>query len=296
MKKIFLTGATGFIGSEILKLLLQRDYEVTILARDENKIKTRHSNLKIIKGDILKPETYYGEMKGVDGVIHLVGIIREYPKRGITFENMHHRATVNIVDGAVNSGIKRFVHMSANGTREDAVSDYHKTKYLAEEYVKKSGLTYTILRPSVVYGPGDMFINMLNNFMKLTPVFSYFGDGGYKMQPVSVYEVAELFVNSIENSKSFNKIYPVCGKKVLTYKEILKIIMAVTGRNRILFPIPELVIKTFVNLFGKTTWFPITTDQFIMLTEGNVCNNTDVFEEMDVQMKDINEVLKGYLK
>lgn len=296
MKNIFLTGATGFIGSEILELLLKRGYEVTALVRDERKINTRHPHLHLLKGDILRPETYHGGMNGIDAVVHLVGIIREYPKKGVTFENMHYKATVNVVDEAVKNSVGRFVHMSANGTREDAVSDYHKTKYVAEEYVKKSGLTYTILRPSVVYGPRDMFINMLNNFMKLTPVFSYFGDGGYKMQPVSVYEVAELFVNCIENSKSFNKTYTVCGKRVLTYKDILKTIMEVTGKRRFLFSVPENVIKTLVKFFGKTTWFPITTDQFIMLTEGNVCNNTDVFEDMDVQMKDINEVLRGYLK
>lgn len=296
MKKVFLTGATGFIGSEILKLLLDKKYEVTVLARDESRIRSEHPALRVIKGDILKPETYSDAMQGLDAVIHLVGIIREYPGKGVTFENMHHKATVNIVDCALKNGIERFVHMSANGTREDAVSDYHKTKYSAELYVKKSGLTYTILRPSVVYGPGDMFINMLNNFMKLTPVFSYFGSGGYRMQPVSVYEVAEIFVNSLVNSKSFNKTYTVCGKNVLTYKDILKLIMEVTGRKRILFPIPEPVIKVLVDLFGKTTWFPITTDQFTMLLEGNVCNNSDAFKDMNVQMRNIEDVLREYLK
>jgi NADH dehydrogenase len=214
----------------------------------------------------------------------------------VTFEKMHFEATKNIVDIASKYSIKRFVHMSANGTRQDAVSNYHKTKYMAEEYVKSKIKNYTIFRPSVIYGPGDIFINMLNRFMKLTPFFSYFGDGSYKMQPVSVFEVAELFVNALTNENSLAKTYSVCGNKVLTYKQILKLIMSVTKRRVLLFSVPEFIISALVKLFGKTTWFPITIDQFIMLVEGNTCDDDSCFRDLNVEKRDIEEVLKGYLK
>lgn len=293
--KVFLTGSTGFVGKEVLKKLVEKGHNVVALARDKSKTLDL-DNVIYVYGDILKPETYEKYLRECDAVIHLVGIIKEYPDKGVTFEKMHFEATKNIVDIASKYSIKRFVHMSANGTRQDAVSNYHKTKYMAEEYVKSKIKNYTIFRPSVIYGPGDIFINMLNRFMKLTPFFSYFGDGGYKMQPVSVFEVAELFVNALTNENSLAKTYSVCGNKVLTYKQILKLIMAVTKRRVLLFSVPEFIISVLVKLFGKTTWFPITTDQFIMLVEGNTCDDDSCFRDLNVEKRDIEEVLKGYLK
>jgi len=293
--KVFLTGSTGFVGKEVLKKLVEKGHNVVALARDKSKTLDL-DNVIYVYGDILKPETYEKYLRECDAVIHLVGIIKEYPDKGVTFEKMHFEATKNIVDIASKYSIKRFVHVSANGTRQDAVSNYHKTKYMAEEYVKSKIKNYTIFRPSVIYGPGDIFINMLNRFMKLTPFFSYFGDGGYKMQPVSVFEVAELFVNALTNENSLAKTYSVCGNKVLTYKQILKLIMAVTKRRVLLFSVPEFIISALVKLFGKTTWFPITTDQFIMLVEGNTCDDDSCFRDLNVVKRDIEEVLKGYLK
>lgn len=293
--KVFLTGSTGFVGNEILKVLQNKGHTTVALVRDLNKARNI-KNVIYVKGDILKPESYEEHIKGCDAVINLVGIIREYPKKGITFENLHYQATKKIVDVAYSQNVKRFIQMSANGTRADALSEYHKTKFMAEEYIKSKDLDYTIFRPSVIYGPDDGFINMLNRLMKMTPIFSYFGDGGYKMQPVSVYEVAELFVNALNDDKCIGKTYSVCGKDVYTYKEILKIISKVTGRKTLLFPIPEFIIEMLVSIFGKTTWFPITNDQFIMLKEGNICDNDICFRDLNVEKRDMIEVLQSYLK
>ena len=293
---IFLTGASGFVGKEILKRLLEKDYNVFALVRDEKKLNIKHGNLTLVNGDILKVDTYKNALSNCDAIINLVGIIREYPKRGITFYKLHFEATKNLVDLAKQFHIKRFIQMSANGTRENAASNYHKTKYMAENYVIKSDLDYTIFRPSVVYGPGDEFINMLNSMMKRTFLFTYFGDGGYKMQPVSVYEVAELFVNAIENRNTFKKIYSVCGNKVLTYKELLQLIIRITNKKVFLFSIPEIFISIFVKIFGNTTFTPITTDQFIMLKEGNICKDDNIFNELGVRQLPIEDVLKSYLK
>jgi NADH dehydrogenase len=293
---IFLTGASGFVGKEILKRLLEKDYNVFALVRDEKKLNITHENLTLVNGDILKVDTYNNALSNCDAIINLVGIIREYPKRGITFYKLHFEATKNLVDLAKQFHIKRFIQMSANGTRENAASNYHKTKYMAENYVIKSDLDYTIFRPSVVYGPGDEFINMLNSMIKRTFLFTYFGDGGYKMQPVSVYEVAELFVNAIENRNTFKKIYSVCGNKVLTYKELLQLIIRITNKKVFLFSIPEIFISIFVKIFGNTTFTPITTDQFIMLKEGNICKDDNIFNELGVRQLPIEDVLKSYLK
>ncbi len=296
MKTVFLTGATGFVGTEILKTLLDKGYRVKALVRDVSKLAVKDERIEIVKGDILDAESVNRGIVGSDVVINLVGIIREFPDKGVTFENMHFVATKNVVDAAKVNKIQRFIQMSANGTRKDAVSNYHKTKYRAEEYLKNSGLTYTILRPSLIYGEKDSFINMLNDFMKKLPMFSYFGDGSYPMQPISVKEVAEIFVKSIDNENTYNKTFSVCGKDVFTYKQLLYIIMEITGRKRLLLSVPEFFIEMGIGLFGSFSWFPITRDQFIMLKEGNVCDNDEIFKITGVEKKDFKEHLKSYLK
>lgn len=296
MKKVFLTGSTGFVGREILKKLLEKGYFVKALIRNKNSIKISSENLELFQGDILNYDSVRNGIAGSDVVINLVGIIREIHSKNVTFENMHFVATKNCVDAAKELNVKRFIQMSANGTRANAASEYHKTKYKAEKYLMESGLSYTILRPSLIYGEHDSFINMLNDIMKKVPVFSYFGDGSYPMQPVSVYEVADIFVNCIEKDETVGKIYHICGDKRFTYKELLNIIMEITGRQRILLPIPEFLVEFGISCFGSFSWFPITRDQFTMLKEGNVCDNSDIFDITGVSKKDFKEVLRGYLK
>lgn len=295
MKRVLVTGATGFVGNAVIGSLIRNGYTPVALVRSgsESRLKI---NVDTVTGDILDKESLLKALEGVSAVIHLVGIIREFPKKGITFAKMHTEATENIVSACIEKGVKRYIHMSANGTRHNAVSAYHVTKQAAEDAVRKSGLDFTIFRPSLIYGPDDSFINMLAGYMRHTPVFSYFGDGSYPMQPVYVDEVAECFTRSIENPATKGMIYPLCGKNRYTYKEVLKLVGKAIGKNIILLPVPEFAISMGISLLGKTDWFPITRDQFIMLTEGNVCENSDAFNILKVDRCDFFEKIDSYLE
>jgi NADH dehydrogenase len=136
---------------------------------------------------------------------------------------------------------------------------------------------------------------MLANFMKKTLIFSYFGTGDYPMQPVSVFEVAEIFQKSCENTEIINKEFSICGNKILTYKELLQLIMKIKNWNKILISVPESIIKLNITLFGNFSWFPLTKDQFQMLIEGNSCTNREIFEILNIKSLDIEKVLKTYL-
>jgi NADH dehydrogenase len=291
MKKVFVTGGTGFVGSYVIHELLKRGLHVTALTHGRK----AQEGAETVRGDILRPETFAGALKGMDAVIHLVGIIREFPSKGVTFENMHYNATVNVVEAAEKAEVKRFVHMSANGTRENAVSMYHITKFRAEQHLKNSGLDWTIFRPSLVYGPGDSFISMLAGFMKNTPVFTYFGDGSYPMQPISAYETAEAFADSLFKPESIGKTYTLCGNKTFTYKELLRSVSEALGSGKTLIPVPETLVSLGIRLFGGFSFFPITKDQFIMLKEGNTCENRDAFEELSIKERDFEEEIRKYI-
>lgn len=291
MKTVFISGASGFIGSYIVEKALQSGIHVKTLSHKKNiALKTEN-----ITGDILKPETFSSHLKDVNVVINLVGIIKEIPAKNITFETMHFQATKNLVDAAKEAGVKKFIQMSANGARENASSMYHLSKFKAEEYLKKSGLEFTIFRPSVVYGKGDSFITMLAGLMRKTPVFSYFGKGDYLMQPVSVEEVSEAFVKAITMPIATGKTYELGGDRVLTYKNLLEVIAKAINKKILFISVPEKLVSCAITLFGRFSFFPITRDQFIMLKEGNTCTDASAFSELDIKYKDFTKEIKTYL-
>src|SRR5688500_15096177 len=155
--RVFVTGGSGFVGSAVLDELLSRGYQVKALV---NRRKLDRSDVQLIEGGLFNDKALDEGMRGCDAVIHLVGIIMQRPSKGITFERMHIQGTRHVVDAAKRNGVKRYVHMSALGTRRDAVSDYHRTKFRAEEYVRASALDWTIFRPSFIHGPRGEFMQM----------------------------------------------------------------------------------------------------------------------------------------
>src|SRR6266446_335684 len=151
--------------------------------------------VELIYGHVLFEPAIEGAQQGATCVIHLVGIIHEWKEN--TFERTHAQATKHVIDEAKKSGVKRFVHMSALGARENARSRYHQTKWAGEEYVRKSGLAWTIFRPSFIYGPKDKSINLFAQLIRRLPFIPVLGAGNTKIQPVSVESVAKSFVASI---------------------------------------------------------------------------------------------------
>ena len=178
--KVFVTGGTGFVGREILSQLLQAGLAVRVLVREGSADKLPEpEKVEVHIGDITDGASLVGALDGCDAVIHLVGIIREFPGRGITFKKMHVAATENILEACDEQGVRRFLHMSSNGTRENGSTAYHQTKWLAEQMVRDSGLDWTIFRPSLIFGQGSEFVKMLTELIRRVPVVPVIGDGQY---------------------------------------------------------------------------------------------------------------------
>ena len=134
---VALTGATGFVGQSVVKALLAKGYTVRALTRGPGRLPTDNPRLVPVTGSLRDAASLSELMSGADSVVHLVGIIMEKPSAGRTFEAVHHQGTRAVLEAAKAGGVKRYVHMSALGTRPDAVSNYHRTKWLAEEAVRK---------------------------------------------------------------------------------------------------------------------------------------------------------------
>lgn len=292
--KIFLTGATGFVGWHLLKRLLQEGHEVRCLCRSgQGAGKLVQAGAKPVPGDILEPPTLPEGMKGCDAVIHLVGIIREVGEA--TFEKVHCEGTRNVIDAAQKSGIRRFVHMSALGARPNARSRYHRTKYRAEEFLKD--LEFTILRPSVIFGPGDGFVNLVADWVRKSPVVPLPGGGRNRLHPVSVYDVAEIFVRALTDARSVGKVFELGGPEILEYREIVGKVMRALGKSRRMVSIPLALMKVPVIVMDSLlpALAPITRDQLLMLEEDNVCDMRPTLKTFPISLRKFGEGIREYL-
>ncbi len=268
---IFVSGGTGFVGGYLSAELLRRGHRLKLLTHRRQGADLE--GVEFVVGDVTDQKSYAEALRGCDVVINLVGIIREFPGKGITFDRLHVEATRALVAVARQAGIERYLQMSALGTRPNAVSRYHQTKYQAEELVRTSGLSFTIFRPSLVFGPEDAFVNMLAGYIRSYPAVPVIGDGEYQLQPISVGDVARCFSLALELPQTIGRTFELCGPDRFSYNELLDSIGAALGKKRVLkLPNPLGLMKLVVPFLQGFSCFPLTMDQLTMLTEGNVCD------------------------
>jgi uncharacterized protein YbjT (DUF2867 family) len=270
--KIFLAGGTGFVGGHVKYALLEKGHEITLLTH--RRAAGAEDGITTVKGDVSHPEIYGAAMQGCDAVINLVGIIREFPDKQVTFSKLHLQATRNLVDNAQKAGVKRFLQMSALGARPDAVSGYHKSKFQAEEYIRASTLDHTIFRPSIIFGPKDEFVNKLAGFMRKYPAVPVIGSGTYRLQPVAADDVARCFAMALEMPATIGNAYELCGPDQLTYNEMLDIIGKALGKSSVTkLKSPLGLMKLAAGFMQGFRFFPVTMDQIQMLLEENICSS-----------------------
>lgn len=292
--KIFIAGGTGFVGGHVVDALLASGHEIRLLVHRRSA--GLSDRVEQVVGDVTELDSCARAAEGCDAVVNLVGIIREFPGRGVTFERLHVRATANLLTVARNAGITRYLQMSALGTRADAVSRYHKTKFRGEELVGSSGLDTTIFRPSLIYGPKDAFVNMLAGQLRMVPVMPVMGSGDYRLQPIHASDVARCFAQSLDMPGTIGRCYELCGNNRMTYVEMLDEIAAAIGRSVRFMPhLPLVVMKPLVAVMQHIPLFPITSDQLQMLLEENICGG-EWKREFGFEPREFAAGIREYLK
>jgi len=292
---VLVAGGTGFVGAHLIRELRRNGHTVVILSHHRSR--GPEQGIVVVRGDVTDPVSVGAAAWGCDAAINLVGIIREFPAKGVTFQQLHVQATRNMVDAAKEAGIRRYLQMSALGTRKDAISNYHRTKYAAEGYVRASGLDWTIFRPSLIFGPNDAFVNMLADQVRKFPVVPVIGDGSYRMQPIHADDVARCFVQALGMPQTVGQTYDLCGPDRLTYLQMLAVVGKVLGKSSVTtIKSPLGLIKSVLPFLQKIPAFPLTTDQLQMLVEESICDGawrrTFPFEPIRFE-EGIREYLKG---
>lgn len=215
--KVFITGGTGYVGNGVVNLLLDRGHEAVCLVRagSEKKLGDLIDRVKVVNGDIL--DSSFIGLTGCDTVIHLVAIIKEIPDQGITFEKLIFESAKNMIDRAKECGVDRFILMSAVGSPPGIPSGYYKYKVQAEDYLKNSGLKYTIFKPSLIFerswwGKSVGWIVLFNWLFSFGGLFPVVGDWIKKWQPIPRSRIANAFVYAVENKVCIDKT--ISGRKL----------------------------------------------------------------------------------
>jgi NADH dehydrogenase len=243
-------------------------------------------------------------------VIHLVGIIIARLLKGQTFERIHVRGTRNVVDAALEAGIRRFVHISALGAGPEAASTYHKTKWAAQEHVARSDLDATIFQPSLIHGPDGEFMRLMKRFAcgLVPPVIPYFGSGSAKIQPVSVKDVAFCVVESLVRTDTIGKVFALGGPKAYSWVELYNTCQALMPRAKRWKPLASLPVAG-AKLIAVLSAPPMSvaelavpsigmwrfdSGQVQMAVEDNVCNQTEAERAFGIRMRWFEDELAAY--
>ena len=282
------------MGSHLVRRLAQEKIQTRCLIRRTSNIeKLKELGIEVAYGDVTDKQSLKKAVRGVDTVVHLVGIIVE-PK-GASFEIIHTQGTRNLVEACKEAGVQRFIYISALGARENARSQYHITKWEAETAVIKSGMEYVIFRPSIMIGEGGEFITMLSKVVRWALVIPII-DGESKVQPIYVENTVDCIIKSLTDPRTTNRIFEIAGPEQITYKELFLTLMDVLNIDNPTFEIPITFMWPVACVLEKVMEKPpITTQQLTMLQEDNICDIKEMQEVFSLKLVPLKQALQTFL-
>ncbi len=314
-------GGSGFLGRHLVKRLAQAGAHIRVCVRDAEaaaflKVDGDVAQVVLWPADITDPAQVGAATEGAEWVINLVGILFERGKR--TFQRLHVEAAGHVASAAKAAGARRMVHVSAIGADENSPARYGQTKAAGEAAVLNAFPAATIVRPSVVFGPEDDFFNLFAGLARLTPVLPVFGcpvwpkiklfpegglvdidlygDGGTRFQPVYVGDVADGIMKILADPSTEGRIYELGGPRQYSFKEIMELLLAETGRKRFLAPIPfpiAAIEAWFLEFLPKPL---LTRDQVKLLTRDNVVSGVyPGFSDLGIEPTAAEAILPTYL-
>ncbi|MGV3511255.1 MAG: complex I NDUFA9 subunit family protein [Novosphingobium sp.] len=270
---VALVGGSGFFGTHLAQELLSRGARLRVCSRHpERGFKLRPlgalGQIQLVATDVTKPHTVAAALTGVDAVVNLVGAFAG------DLDSLQGRGVGRIAEAAMAAGAQAFVHVSALGA--DAASDvpYARTKAEGEAAALAAFATATIVRPSILFGEDDNFLNMFGGLMAKLPALPVFGPAA-KLQPVFVDDAAEAIGNALANSGAHGgKTYELAGPEVITMGDLNRRIAKAAGRTPVLLELPDAVSGAFAALTGWLPGAPMSTDKWKLLKAGNVASGT----------------------
>ena len=291
-KQVCIIGGSGFVGRAIVRQAVRAGHTVVVACRHPERARDLLvEGVSLVKVDVITGRGLDEAIAGSDCVINLVGLLFERGR--YSFDAAHVKGTENILEAIKKSSATQYLHMSALGAGKIPESRYARSKGEAETRVRQSGLSWTIFRPSVIFGEGDSFFNKFKAMSRFAPVLPVIA-GETRFQPVWVEDVARAFVASIDNRHLFGKIYELAGPKSYSFMELMQLLMRCLGRNRLLLPVPGFAAKIMAIFTQLLPTPPLTSDQLKLLQHDNVVDG-EPFPEVFGSPAALEEVIPTYI-
>jgi NADH dehydrogenase len=271
-KTIAIFGASGFLGSSLVLALSQSNHNLKLFSRNKEKIKlwTVNPHVQIFNLDLNNLAQIKKDLKKTDVVINLLGILHQSKKE--SFDNIHHIWPSHLAKVMKDLGIKRLLHVSALGASIKAPSLYLKSKALGEsELLKQKNLDITILRPSIIFGAKDNFINMFKILVKWLPVIALLSPNS-KFQPIFIEDVSKILIKTLFDKKTYEKMYDLGGPDVYSLKDIIRLIIRSEKLTRIIIPLNKSLSYLFAFIMEMMPIKILTRDNWRSMEVDNVVN------------------------
>jgi NADH dehydrogenase len=279
MSTILVTGASGFAGSHLVPALLAAGHRVVALCRTPaagDRVVERvraedRDRVEVRIGDVTRADTLGPALAEVDAVVHLAAIPRDF-NGGADLRLVNTEGTRAVVAAMSKAGVRRLVHMGAMGVEDDPQLHYASSKAKAEALVRDSGLDWTILKPSLQFGEGDGFFNIVAGLVRLSPgIVPVPGDGSSRFQPIHSGDVAAVAVRVLADPTTAGEVYELGGPRYWTYREITQEVLSALGKRRLIVPMPVVLIRLVAGAAELVHLaFPVATDQLRQLRLDNI--------------------------
>jgi NADH dehydrogenase len=296
-------GGSGFVGSQVVQALARRGWRIRVACRRPDrayKLQTSGTvgQIVAVRCDATDSAQVAKAIQGADAVINLVGILYEAP--GCKFQDLHVGVSRTIAQACAAAGVDRLVQVSALGANPESASDYARTKAEAEMAVREVKPDAVIVRPSVVFGAGDDFLNKFAQLAQIAPVLPLIGGGQTKFQPVYVGDVAEAIARAVGRTESDGQTYELGGPAVMTFEDVLKLVARETYRTPGFLPLPFVLarlIGTLAQIPAIVGFKPVLTkDQVVLLESDNVvASDAQGLAALGIEPTGVEAVAANYL-
>jgi NADH dehydrogenase len=297
-KLVTIFGGTGFLGRHTVRALAKAGWRIKVAARRPARgfflrPLGQVGQIGFVKCNITDKAQVAAALAGSDAVVNLCGILFQ---SGQSFEDVQGNGAGNIAEAAAAAGVRALVHLSAIGADKDSEAVYAQTKAQGEARMREAFPAATILRPSIVFGPEDDFFNRFAAMARMSPVLPLVGGGKTRFQPVFVGDVAAAIVTALDSETAQGKTYELGGPTVYSFKQLLQIVLAETGRKRLLAPLPFGIAAFqafFLQMLPKP---PLTPDQVRLLkTDNIVADGANTLADLGITANSVEAEVPAYL-
>jgi uncharacterized protein YbjT (DUF2867 family) len=298
LQSIAVLGGTGFLGTRLVARLIKDGHKVTVLSRDRE----QHKHLLVLPGLTLENCDVYEEaqlserFRGKDIVINLIGILNERGFSGAGFRRVHTELTQGVLQAARSAGVTRLLQVSALKAAVDAPSYYLRSKGEAERLIREgsAALDWTIFQPSVMFGPGDSFLNRFAGLLAAVPAAFPLAKPNARFQPVLVDDVIEAMLRCLHGSASSRQTYQLGGPQVYSLREIVGLVAKLTGQRRWIVGLPDFAARMQALVMDFVPGRPFSSDNYRSLTIDSVCTE-DGFAKLGIKPQSMVASARQYL-